>query len=296
MAHLPPLTSLRAFEAAGRLRSIRKAAAELFVTPAAVSRQVQSLEKYLGVELFERYGRGIQLTGAGEDYLREVARSFVLLRTATANVLEIKGTQLLRIRTYPTFAIRWLILRLSSFYQLHPDIDVKIITSPEWVDFSRDDVDIAIRVGSGDWPGLQADAVTRHELVPVCSPAFRKSLGDPVNPARLNPRTLLHSLARPNDWAKWLQAAAIEIENPYAGQHFESSTLAYQAAIEGHGLAMAQKLFVEDDLAAGRLVAPFSLVLDTAGYTYYLVFPLGRRCSGQLEAFRSWLTQLPPSQ
>src|SRR3974390_2331822 len=198
MVRLPPLTSLRAFEAAGRLLSIRKGAVELSVTPAAVSRQVQLLEQHLGVELFERHGRGIRLPGAGEDYLREITRSFTGLRAATSNLMEIRGSQLFRIRVYPTFAIRWLIPRLSSFHQSHPDIDVKITTSLEWVDFGRDDIDAAIRLGSGDWSGLQADMIARHELLPVCSPEFQKSLGDPVNPARLNPRTFLHSLSRPD--------------------------------------------------------------------------------------------------
>jgi LysR family glycine cleavage system transcriptional activator len=290
MARLPPLTSLRAFEAAGRLLSIRKAAAELFVTPAAVSRQVRSLEEHLGVDLFERDGRAIRLTGAGEDFLREITRSFALLRSATSNLMEIRGTRLLRIRAYTTFAMRWLIPRLSSFHDLHPEIDVKLTTSLEWMDFDRDDIDAAIRLGPGNWPGLQSDPLVPNELLPVGSRAACAALGDPPDPARLNPRTLLHTLARPDDWANWLRAAEVDIINPYAGRHYESSALAYQAAIEGHGFAMAQKVLVEDDLAAGRLVAPFSMVLDMAGYTYYFVFPLGRRRSPQLEAFRAWLS------
>lgn len=289
MFKLPPLGSLRAFEAAGRLLGIRQAAIELHVTPAAVSRQVKQLEKFLGVRLFTRSHRAIKLTPAGEQYLSEVADYFVGIRRATEKIIDARGRKLLKIRAYTTFAMRWLIPRLSTFHATQPDIDVLLTTSLEWVDFEREDIDAAIRLGDGTWPSVKAYPLVKNELTPVCSPRLLIKEPCRINPESLTNKTLLHSLARPDDWANWLKAAGANTVSAYSGLKYESSVLAYQAAIEGQGFAIAQLVLVQQDLAAGRLVTPFDLSLDMQGVTYYLVCPLGKAETAELKIFREWL-------
>ncbi|WP_431857807.1 transcriptional regulator GcvA [Azospirillum sp.] len=288
MNRLPPLNAVRAFEAAARLMSIRKAAAELFVTAGAVSRQVKVLEEFLGTELFTRGHRAVALTPAGERYFAEVSRHLAGLRNATIHLKEDKGRPTLKLRAYTTFAMRWLIPRLASFHGLYPDIDVQLSASLDAVDFDREDVDAAVRLGSGNWQGQQADRLMQNLLVPVCSPRFaaERGLNQPDDLAGI---LLLHSLARPDDWARWLSAAGAKDVNAYAGIKYESSAMSYQAAAEGHGVAIAQKALVADDLKQGRLCQPFAVELDMAEFTYYFVFPIGRERTRELEAFRQWL-------
>jgi LysR family glycine cleavage system transcriptional activator len=281
---------MRAFEAAGRLSSIRRAAAELHVTPAAISRQVKVLEAYLGIQLFSRGNRAVTLTPAGQQYLSEISTHVAAIRRVTGKLIEARGRRVLHIRAYTTFAMRWLIPRLSSFHSSHPEVEVSLTTSLDWVDFDREHVDAAIRLGTGDWAGVQADRLVANELVPVCSPALVASAAMPLKPDYLRQQILLHSLARPDDWANWLQAAKVIDLDCYSGLKYESSVLAYQAAIEGHGFAIAQRVLVDSDLQSGRLAAPFDLTLDMGRNTYYLVFPTSRQPSPELALFRRWLS------
>lgn len=288
MDRLPPLNPLRAFEAAGRLKSIRKAAAEMLVTPGAVSRQVHVLEVHLGVKLFRRLPRSIALTAAGEQYLEEVSRCFAGIQAATQKVTGRGGRKTLNVRAYTTFAMKWLIPRLSSFHALHPDIEVRLTTSLEAVNFELEGVDCAFRLGDGAWPGFGVDRLVRNELIPVCSPQLlaKGALHEPSDLAR---HTLLHSLARPDDWKHWLAAAGAGGVNAYGGQKYESSVLSNQAAIEGQGVSIAQRVMVESDLAEGRLVAPFALMLDMGAYTYYLIYPRDRLRGAPFRKFREWV-------
>ena len=280
---------MRAFEAAGRLSSIRRAAAELHVTPAAISRQVKVLEAYLGIQLFSRGNRAVTLTPAGQQYLSEISTHVAAIRRATGKLIEARGRRVLHIRAYTTFAMRWLIPRLSSFHSSHPEVEVSLTTSLDWVDFDREHVDAAMRLGTGDWAGVHADRLVANELVPVCSPALVASAAMPLKPDYLRKQVLLHSLARPDDWANWLHAAKVIDLDCYSGLKYESSVLAYQAAIEGHGFAIAQRVLVDSDLQSDRLVAPFDLTLDMGRNTYYLVFPTSRLPSPELTLFRHWL-------
>jgi LysR family glycine cleavage system transcriptional activator len=292
---LPPLNPLRAFEAAGRLKSIRKAAEELAVTPGAVSRQVQSLEDHLGIKLFRREPRSILLTAAGEQYFAAITVHFEGLHEATLKLTGVRSREVLRIRAYTTFAMKWLIPRMSSFQSLHPGVEVRITTSLEAVDFEREDIDGAIRLGDGDWPGYEVDKLVCNELSPVCSAAYR----DRVNlrdSADLKNLPLLHSLARPDDWMLWLNAAKLDGIDPYAGPKYASSVLVYQAALEGQGIAIAQRVLVSDDLAAGRLVEPFDTVLDREEFTYYLVYPRNRSRNSAFRRFRAWLIEQTQAQ
>jgi len=290
MRKLPPLNPLRAFEAAGRLRSIRRAAQELCVTAGAISRQVQILESHLGVRLFRREPREIVLTAEGEQYLLEIAQHLDGIRDATAKVSGRRTTDVVRIRAHTTISMKWLIPRLGSFHEENKTTEVRLTTSNESVNFDREDVDGAIRLGDGKWSGVEVDRLIANELVPLCSPAFRrkhqlKAVGD------LAAVPLLHSLVRPDDWQLWLKAVGTDSVDPYAGDKYASSTLAYQAALQGHGIMMAQKALFLDELRSKRLVQPFPLALDRGTFTYYFVYPQNRLRNPAFRKFRAWLVR-----
>lgn len=288
MDRLPPLNPLRAFEAAGRLKSIRKAAAELAVTPGAVTRQIQALETALGLPLFKRRQGAIHLTPRGEQYLRDVSAPLQAIRTATRKLTGRKSREVLKVRAYTTIAMKWLIPRLSAFHAANQNLEVFITTSVEDVDFEREDIDGALRLGDGNWAGCDADPLIANVIIPVCSPDFRRRHALRTG-ADLAGAPLLHSFGRPDDWADWLQAAGVSEIDAYAGPKYESSALAYQAAIEGQGVALAPKAFVAEDLRRRRLVQPFGPGLDRKQFTYYLVYPRNRLRNPAFRQFRTWL-------
>jgi LysR family glycine cleavage system transcriptional activator len=285
----PPLNALRTFEAAGRLSSITLAAKELCVTPAAVSHQIKALEAHLKVRLFTRSHRAIRLTAVGEQYLAEVGRHLVGIREATRKIARRQGRKVLNVQVHATFAVRWLIPRLSSFHAANPEVDVRLTTTLAADPVDGVALDAAIRLGTGSWRGMRAYRLVPNELTPVMSPALLKARRHLRRASGLARETLLHALGRPDDWASWLQAAGVTDVDPHAGQKYESSVLAYQAAIEGHGVAIGQKVLVQADLAAGRLVRPYDLALDMGTYTYYFVCRNDAPSSPALETFRSWL-------
>lgn len=290
---LPPLNPLKCFESTGRLLSVTQAAAELFVTPAAVSRQIKTLEQFLGVKLFRRVPGGLELTVAGARYLSDVTPLIGALRDATNAVM---GGGLrrhaLKIRSPATLAVKWLIPRLASFHQAHPDIDVQLATSPAPLRFDREDIDAGVQLGDGVWANTKAQRLVPNVLIPVMAPHRAPAGGGPWTPDRLDAETLLHSMARPDDWQLWLQAQGATQVNGYRGMRYETSLLAYQAAAEGHGVAMAQKALVERELAPQTLVAPVGFALDRQAHTYYFVWPEQRAGSVALDAFRRWLLQM----
>ena len=291
MLPLPPLNALRSFEVAGRLRSISRAAEELHVTPAAVSRQIKALEDFMGVQLFDRSGGRFALTPAGERYLQSVAASLNELRSATNAAMG--GTHrrhVLRLRSPATFAVKWLIPRLAGFHERHPSIDVQLATSPSRLDFEREEIDAGVELCDGARSRTQAFPLVPNELVPVMARAA--GFSPPGNPQDLERCTLLHSLARADDWSLWLRAAGADNINAYAGMKYETSLLAYQAATEGHGIALAQKAFVEKELASGVLFIPIAFALDRGQHTYYFVWPTSREPSRPLAAFITWLRQM----
>lgn len=291
MDRLPPLNAVRAFEAVARHLSMTLAAQELHVTPGAISKQVQLLEEYLGQPLLKRGHRQVTLTRQGTDFFRASGKAIDLLRAASGRMKKASRKQL-KIRAYTTFAMRWLIPRLSGFHAANPDIEVLLTASLDAVDFRRDDLDGAIRLGDGNWPGAVAHRLVPNILVPVASPKLLRR-GPPLRkPADLAHHTLLHSIARPDDWAHWLEyAGAIERIDAHAGMTYETSAFAYAAAAEGHGVAIAQLFLVEEDLASGKLKRPFTKALDMGDFTYYLLTPSQRRESAQMKLFRLWLLE-----
>jgi LysR family glycine cleavage system transcriptional activator len=292
MNRLPPLNAIRAFEAAARHLSITVAADELNVTPGAVSRQIRSLEETLGIQLLHRGHRQITLTGPGDDYYRAITKALDALRDATRRLTKRARRKQLKVRAYTTFAMRWLIPRLSSFHAANPGIEVLLTASLDPVDFRKEDIDGAIRLGDGKWSGVNAYRLVDNVLLPVCSPALLAAGAKIRKAADLRQQTLLHSIARPDDWRHWLEAAGVEREvDSRGGMTYQSSAMAYAAAVEGQGFAIAQRFLVADDLSSGKLVAPFRQTVDMGDYTYYLLTPADRKESASMATFRTWLLE-----
>ncbi|WP_439519297.1 LysR substrate-binding domain-containing protein [Hydrogenophaga sp.] len=283
---LPPLNALKAFESAARLGTMTAAGDELNVTQVAITRQIAALEASMRVSLFVREHRSIRLTKAGETLFVAVTRSFHELQSATESMSE-GSAIVLKICGYATFTMRWLIPRLHRFHNLHPHIDIQLHSSMDVVDFERSDIDVAIRGGDGQWPAWDCVLLAPIELVPVCSPGRRAALKSNRFPGDLARVTLLHSKARPHDWRKWLEAVSAPTDRARTGITFDNGSLAYQAAIDGAGVAMAQHVLVADDLAKGSLVA-LSGVKIPSGDNYYFVAPR-RRMPAKAVAFRDWL-------
>jgi len=282
---LPPLNSLRAFEAAARRLSFTRAAEELGVTQAAISHHVRLIEEHLGFRLFRRLNNALVLTEKGETYLPSVRQAFEVLSEATDAVQGHGDSQTLTLSVLPNFALRWLVPRLAEFQQGNPAIDIRLLTSYRGTDFLREDIDAAIRLGA-DWPGLNADPLFGSEMFPVCSPAVitRQPLDAPSDLAH---HVLLHVYGALDDWPLWLAAARAPEVVTDRGPSFDSYALALEAAVYGCGVAMARSAFVQDDLANGRLVAPLSLRLKRSEAWYFL-WPR-TRTSRKLSLFRSWL-------
>lgn len=287
---LPPLNALRTFECAGRHVSFIHAADELNVTPGAVSRQIKALEEWLGAPLFRRGHKQVALTPLGRTYLDAVSAPLEAIAAATERARRDEAERPLSICTYPTFALRWLVPRWGRFYDLRPDIDVRLTTSLQPADFSRDDYDAVIHVGERleARPGLEAVKLCDVHLFPVCSPSLLDGAAPLRAPADLARHTLLHSVPRPQDWHRWLRFAGVEGVDPDSGVTFDSLNLVIQAAIGGVGVAIGIEALIEDDLAAGRLVRPFGPV-RRSGSPFYLVYPAHKARDRRLRAFADWL-------
>lgn len=302
---LPSLNALRAFEAAARHLSFTRAADELAVTQGAVSRQVKALETYLGLDLFHRLTRALELTDAGREYQSAMTDAFDRVEQATSRLMRRRDRQILTVSVLPTFAMRWLIPRLSGFIESNPGVEVRLITSILPIDFMREDIDVAIRVGTPggggdgigarielrmteDWSGVSADRLVGDALVPVCSPTLRDGRPPLREPADLRRHTLLHTTTRPHAWTDWLAAAGLDgierREEPAFGHFF----MTLQAASEGRGVAIVPDVLVAGDLAAGSLVKPFDIAVESAG-AYHLLCRKQQYDLPKIAVFREWL-------
>jgi LysR family transcriptional regulator, glycine cleavage system transcriptional activator len=289
-ARLPSLNGLRAFEAAARHLSFTQAASELNVTQTAISHQIRRLEEELGIRLFVRKNRALALTSQARDYLPGVRAAFNDLRLATDRLMRKDDDKVLTVSTLASIAAKWLLPRMSAFQEAHPGLDVRITTSTNLVDFRTGDVDAGIRFGRGHWPGVRADWLMADELFPVCSPALLTG-DNPLNcPQDLARHTLLHTSGPyDDDWRLWLTAADLSPEiSRLPGLSFDLIFVTVQAAIDGMGVALGRTTYVQDDIAKGRLVAPFKIALP-ADAGFYLVSPEGTADPPKLAAFRQWL-------
>jgi LysR family glycine cleavage system transcriptional activator len=283
---LPPLNALPSFEAAARLLSFSRAADELRVTHGAVSRAVRNLEDHLGVQLMIRATRSVRLTPIGASFAAEIRDVLEHLAAATSAATG-QSSGIVSVSTIDSFAARWLMPRLFRFRQTHGEIDLRVATSERLADFVSDGIDIAIRCGGGQYPGLSAELLMKEDHFPVCSPKLLKGRYSLRTPADLARHTLLHDIFTV-DWAIWLRSVGINSVDPHRGPTFLSSDHAIQAAVRGEGVVLGRSALVTDDLVAGRLVRPFELSLP-AGFAYYVVYPPRALRRPKVKAFRDWL-------
>jgi LysR family glycine cleavage system transcriptional activator len=292
---LPPLNSLRAFEAAARHLSFTKASEELNVTPGAISQQIKTLEEYLGLKLFKRQNRMILLTEHAQICLPYLSAGLDRLVEGISAIEQIDIDKPLTVTVAEAFASRWLIPRLRNFQQRHPDIDVRFDASRELVDLVRDDIDIGIRFGSGDYPGLETDFLLAQDVYPVCSPSLIER-GPPIQtPEDLQYHTLIHGDyyyldASQPDWAMWFQTLGVDCVDCSRGLRFSSAEMVSQAAVEGQGIALIGSVIAEDDLRAGRLVRPIEKMIPLT-FAYYFVCAKSKARLPRVVAFRKWLLE-----
>jgi len=292
---LPSLNALRAFEAAARHMSFARAAEELHVTPGAISQQVRQLEDSLGQRLFLRQNNSLSITYAGKALLPQVREAFNSLIEATDLVRTKNFENILKISAPPTFSIKWLRPRLTHFQNLHPDLEIRLTASKQLADFNKEDLDVAIRYGRGNYAGLSSEKIMTENIFPVCSPVVLQRTLALRKTSDLKLHTLLHAEHSASDetapsWSKWLRLVCpetLEIINAGKGMFYTPALLAIDAAIAGEGIALAKEKWVQDDLSAGRLVQPFEDVLHSE-FNYYLVYPQGA-ASAKVTIFRQWL-------
>lgn len=303
---LPPLSALRAFEAAARHLSFKKAAEELHVTPAAISQQIKQLEGYLDVALFRRLTRALELTERGEAMLPKIREGFACLAAAVETTRRsVPGP--LTVAAPPSFATRWLVPRLPRFSAAHPEVELRLTSSPDSVDRRgetvvfeagpvdvRDDLSqVAIRYGTGSYPGYRVERIFAPGYLPVCSPGLPTAERPLASPDDLRRHVLIHDETIEEDdasasWAAWLKLAGVDRIDSQRGPRFSNAVLAVEAALEGQGVVLALPPLVEADIAAGRLIVPFPLAVPSP-YAYYLVMPEVIAERPSVAAFRRWL-------
>lgn len=308
MTHrLPPLNALKAFEAAARHLSVKKAAVELNVTPAAVSHQIRALEEYLGIQLFHRYNRALELTDAARVSLPKMREGFDCLAQAVERLRTHHSPGMLTVSAAPSFAARWLMPRLHRFLVAHPEIDVRIsarvrrisvngkddvaerATLENWLD----DSNVAIIYGHGHYPGLHVSKLLELMLTPVCSPKLLEGEHPLRTPADLKHHMLLHDdtgdmYDGESFWEVWLKAANVSGIDINRGPHFSHAVLAFEAALEGMGVLASIPVLASEEIAAGRLVTPFELRVPLAS-AYYLVCQESAATRPAVAAFNNWL-------
>ena len=294
---LPPLNGLRAFEAAARHLSFKKASDELHVTPAAVSQQVRALEEHVGTPLFRRLTRALKLTEAGEAALPPLRDGFDRLVEGVEAMRAGSRAGILTVSVAPSFGAKWLVPRLDSFRAVHPEYDVRLDASHELASFAGDGIDVALRYGRGTYRGLHAECLMSEVAFPVCSPRLLEQGAPLRRPDDLRHHTLLHVEWKMADreeasanWRMWLKAAGVEGVDPERGPQFTVENMAVEAAAAGQGVALASGAVVESDLRSGRLVRPFPpSVRDATTFCYYLVCLEAKRRAPKVAAFREWV-------
>lgn len=300
---LPPLQALRAFESAARHLSFKRAAAELFVTPAAVSQQIKTLETYLDTPLFRRLPRALELTDAGIAMLPKVSEGLACL-VAAVETTRRDGPRALTVRVPPFFALRWLVPRLPRFASVHPEIELRLSSSEAsidgmgvpmdpHVDLHGDVTDVTVRFGLGRYAGFQSDLILVPEYMLVCSPELIARVGPLITPADVSRLVLIHDESLPDEtcrpsWAEWFRLAGVPGIDVHRGPRFSSTALVLEAALGGQGAALILRPLIEAEVAAGRLILPFDVSMPSR-YAYHLVISDAVRERPEVRAFRSWM-------
>lgn len=289
MSQLPSLQTLRAFEAAGRLKSYTKAADELGLTHGAVSHRIRELEQRLGVTLFKRVGNAMHLTPAGQKLEAQVRQGLSVLEQAFAGprATAAKSSRHIVVSSVPSLAATWLFTRLGEYRALEPEIDVELRVSETLSDYKKEGIDIGVRLGLGGWPGLHAQKLFDEAMTPVCTPAYRDKL-KLRKPEDLQRATLLRNPWTP--WSRWFRAMSFDWPEPTVGPKFDDATLLLRAALDHQGVALGRQWLAIDELRAGRLVAPFDAAVRD-DFAYWLVWPTGRNPTPETARFRDWLLQ-----
>ena len=270
---LPPLNALRVFDAAARHLSFTRAAEELFVTQAAVSHQIKSLEDFLGLKLFRRRNRSLLLTEEGQSYFLDIKEIFSQLTEATRKLQARSAKGALTVSLLPSFAIHWLVPRIQAVDRQEDKL--------------ADDVDVAIFYGRGNWPGLRVEKLYAEYLLPVCSPLLLTGEKPLKTPEDLAKHTLLHDASR-RDWQTYTRQLGLNHINVQQGPIFSHSAMVLQAAIHGQGVALANNVMAQSEIEAGRLVCPFNDVLVSKN-AFYLVCHDSQAELGKIAAFRQWI-------
>lgn len=286
-SRLPPLNLFRVFDAAARCGSFTGAAAELCVTPSAVSQQIRQLEDFLEVRLFRRLPRRIELTREGTSLADVAHEALSMLSRVCERVIDPDVPSVLCVNAAPAIATRWLVPRLKRFMEQFPKIRITLLASYDPVDFDRQDIDVAIRWGNGHWPGVLATPLGREPIFPVCSPGLLESEGPLTDPHGLARHTLLQ-VVNSGYWTEWFEAAGVRAINFADTLYFNEPGLMLEAAAQGQGIGLASLLLVENDLKSGRLVRPFSTALETEEGFYLLSSPAFANKPAIVE-FREWL-------
>ena len=287
---LPPLNSLKSFEAAGRLLSFTRAANELNVTQAAVSHQIKVIEDFLGLSLFIRYPRKLALTEQGRSLLPEVIEAFDRVSNAIGAISQEPSSKMISVRLAPSFAAKWLSPRLKYFWLQHPEIDLCLYHAHPAVEFDREQIDIAVTYGKGDWPGVVADPILSLDFYPVCTPDFMSNDRPLSNINNLRYYSLLHD-ANYECWSDWLKLAGLQAINANKGTIIDDTNVLIQAAVDGQGVALGSSTFVQELLDSGRLIKPFDITLVNE-FAYYVVCPEAHLKNPSVQAFKDWLLDL----
>src|SRR6266568_6043822 len=284
---LPPLNALKVFEAAARHESFTRAAEELSVTQGAVSHQVKALEATLGIKLFNRERQRLAITEAGREYLAVVRDALDRIAIGTERLVQRQNSGTLTVSTSPDFAAKWLVHRLGRFAEAHPEIDLRVSATLHHVDFAREEVDLAVRHGDGNWPGLETVRLSSEQLFAVCSPKLLTGRRRLIKPSDILKYPLIHMDSRA-DWAKWLQTAGLEDAEVIHGPVLNRASMVIDAAINGQGIALARTTLSAWDLINGRLVRPFPESLRLSK-TYWIICPKATAVLPKIVTFRDWL-------
>lgn len=293
MKQIPPLNALRVFESAARHLSFTKAAEELNVTPGAVSQQIKTLEDFIGAKVFRREKRALLLTDKAQECLPILRDGFDRLSQAGEVLMAKNDAGRLTVSVAPSLAAKWLVPRLDDFRNQHPEIDVWVSADMDVVDFAVDDVDLAIRYGSGGYPGLEIEHLMSETIIPVCSPSLLLGEHPLKKPADLAEHALLHDSSPDKDesipnWSMWLKAAGVDGVDGARGVRFNQSSLVIEAAVAGKGVALAKSALALADLESARLVIPFDLTTPST-FAYYIVHPPSKADTPSVQAFKAWL-------